>query len=208
MALKIIGAGLGRTGTMSLKLALEQLGFKPCYHMVEVFQNNRMEQWNALVETGKPDWNKVFEGYEATVDWPACNYYRELMAAYPDAKVILSLRDPESWFASTQATIFRTLDEAGGASGPMRFAHKLITQIVGPDVHDRAALLAAFARWNEEVKAAVPKEKLLVFEAKQGWKPLCACLGVPVPAAPYPQTNSTAEFQARAPRVAPQAGGV
>ena len=205
MTMKVIGAGLGRTGTMSLKVALEQLGFKPCYHMVEVFQNNRMDQWNALVAADKPDWDKVFEGYEATVDWPACNYYRELMVKYPDAKVILSLRAPESWFASTQATIFRTLDQAGGADGPMRFAHKLVTQIVGPDLHDHDALIAAFDRWNADVKATVPKEKLLVFEAKQGWQPLCDFLGVSVPATPYPETNTTAEFQARAPRAAPSA---
>jgi hypothetical protein len=196
MALKVIGAGLGRTGTMSLKLALEQLGFAPCYHMIDVIQKGKMDEWNRTVETPKPDWEQVFEGYQATVDWPACNYYRDLMALYPDAKVILSVRSPESWFASTQATIFAAIDQAQGPGG-MSFARKLVTEVVGPDMHDRAALLPAFERWNESVKAFVPKEKLLVFEAAQGWAPLCKFLGVPVPATPYPATNSTEEFRSR-----------
>jgi hypothetical protein len=197
MALKVIGAGLGRTGTMSLKLALEQLGFAPCYHMIEVIQNpERLALWNRVVESAKPDWDEVFDGYEATVDWPACNYYRDLMALYPDAKVILSVRSPESWYASTQATIFAAMDQVRGPGG-MSFARKLVTDVVGPDLRDRDALIAAFERWNEEVKAAVPKDNLLVFEAAHGWAPLCDFLGIPAPDAPYPETNTTEEFRAR-----------
>ncbi|MDE2487101.1 MAG: sulfotransferase family protein, partial [Alphaproteobacteria bacterium] len=106
MTLKVIGAGYGRTGTMSLKLALEQLGFGPCYHMVEVFKNPQAPAWWLEAADGRPDWAKIFNGYSATVDWPSATFYRELAEAYPDAKVILTERDPEAWFRSTQATIF------------------------------------------------------------------------------------------------------
>ena len=112
MALQVIGAGLGRTGTLSLKFALEQLGFGPCYHMMEVLMHPareaRIAQWNALTAGGAHDWERILDGYAAAVDWPTCNYYRELMTLYPDAKVILSRRsDAATWFDSTQATIFR-----------------------------------------------------------------------------------------------------
>ena len=117
MPLHVIGAGLGRTGTLSLKLALEQLGLGPCYHMMEVrAAPERLEHWNRIAAGEQVDWDEVFAGFQSTVDWPACNYWRELMARYPDAKVILSLRDPDGWFRSTQATIFS--DEVQGGAPP------------------------------------------------------------------------------------------
>lgn len=195
MSLKIIGAGLGRTGTLSLKLALEQLGFGPCYHMAEVFPHpERVQQWNDIT-AGKPvDWDAVFAGFQATVDWPACNYYRELMAKYPDAKVLLSVRpSAEKWFASTQATIFA--DRPPGVRPD--FIPRIIGDKVGPDWHDKDKVIAAYERHNDEVRAYVPKNKLLEFRPNDGWEPLCAWLGVPVPAAPYPSVNSTEEFQSR-----------
>lgn len=202
MALKVIGAGLGRTGTLSLKLALEQVGFGPCYHMMEVFRGGatRIPHWNAIAENNNPGWDTVFDGFQSTVDWPACNYYRELMDKYPDAKVILSHRPAEKWFASTQATIFG--DMPPGVPRPP-FISKIISDIVGPDWHDKDKVIAAYERHNAEVRASVPKAKLFEFQPTDGWAPLCAFLDVPVPDAPYPQVNSTEDF--RSGRIAAQA---
>lgn len=192
MPLHVIGAGLGRTGTLSLKLALEQLGLGPCYHMMEVRSApERLEHWNRLAAGEKVDWEEVFGGFRSTVDWPACNYWRELMARYPDAKVILSLRDPESWWRSTQSTIFSDHVQDGAPPSIRR----ILKDVVDEDLHDRDACVAAFERHNASVRAGVPAEKLLVFDAKQGWGPLCAFLGVPVPDAPFPSVNTTDEFR-------------
>lgn len=195
MTLRVIGAGLGRTGTLSLKAALEQLGFGPCYHMMEVLMHPDREQriasWDAIAAGGPADWDGVFAGYHATVDWPACNYYRELMALYPDAKVILSRRtDAETWFRSTQETIFRE-----HMASP-QFTRRIIGDIVGPDRHDPGAVIAAYERHNAEVISTVPAERLLVYTAGDGWGPLCTFLGVPEPATPYPHSNTTSQFQA------------
>lgn len=197
MALKVIGAGLGRTGTMSLKLALTQIGFGPCYHMMEVFPHaHRVQQWNDIASGKAPDWDGVFDGFVATVDWPACNYYKQLMATYPDAKVLLSVRpDAEKWFASTQATIF-TDDLNNNAPA---FIPKIIGDIVGPDRHDKAAVIAAYERHNAEVRAYVPKERLLEFMPEMGWESLCKWLGVPVPETPYPRVNTSEDWAARRP---------
>ncbi len=192
MPLDVIGAGLGRTGTLSLKLALEQLGLGPCYHMLEVrAAPARLEHWNRIAAGEKVDWEEVFAGFRSTVDWPACNYWRELMARYPDAKVILSLRDPDAWFRSTQATIFSDAVQSGAPPSVV----KILTDVVGKDLGDRERCIAAFERHNASVKAGVPAERLLVFDAKQGWEPLCAFLGVPVPDAPFPAVNTTEQFR-------------
>lgn len=192
MPLHVVGAGLGRTGTLSLKLALEQLGLGPCYHMLEVrAAPERLEHWNRIAAGEQVDWEEVFAGFRSTVDWPACNYWRELTARYPDAKVILSLRDPESWFRSTQATIFSEAVQSGAPPS----IRKILTDVVGDDLSDRERCIAAFERHNASVRAGVPPEKLLVFDAKHGWEPLCAFLGVPVPGAPFPSVNTTDEFR-------------
>lgn len=194
MALKVIGAGLGRTGTLSLKFALTQIGFGPCYHMMEVTTvPERIEHWNkAYAERATMNWDEVFDGFVATVDWPACNVYRELMAKYPDAKVILTQRPAEAWYASTQATIFG--DVLAEHAPP--FFKNMLGDIIGPDRHDKATVIANYERHNAEVRAYVPREKLLEFDPSMGWAPLCAFLGVPVPETPYPKVNSTDEFQA------------
>ena len=192
MPLQVIGAGLGRTGTLSLKLALEQLGLGPCYHMLEVrAARERLEHWNRVAAGETVDWEEVFAGFRSTVDWPACNYWRELMARYPDAKVILSLRDPDGWFRSTQATIFS--DEVQRDAPPS--IRQILKNVVGEDLHDRERCIAGFERHNAAVRGGVPAEKLLVFDARQGWAPLCAFLGVPVPDAPFPSVNTTDDFR-------------
>lgn len=197
MALKVIGSGLGRTGTMSLKLALEQLGLGPCHHMVEVFMHpESVPQWVAA-GAGKPDWDAIFAGYQSMVDYPGCKFWRELMDYYPDAKVLHSLRDPDKWFDSTQATIFAPGSGAVNAPEPMREFFGMVMSDFGGRQHDRAYMIDYFKRHTEAVIATVPKDRLLVFEASQGWEPLCEFLGAPVPDTPFPRENTTAEFQAR-----------
>ncbi len=197
MTLKVIGAGFGRTGTASLKIALETLLGGPCYHMTEVLGHaGEVDLWLDVV-AGKPDWSAIFGNYVATVDFPACTYWRELADAYPDAKILLSVRDPERWFASTQKTIFSKRMQAyqdGSKWGGM--AKATIDAHIGGDLNDKDKVIAAYLAHNEAVKAAFGPERLLVFEAKEGWGPLCEFLDVPVPDAPYPNVNSSQEFEA------------
>jgi len=205
MALEIIGSGLGRTGTKSLQSALNLLGFGPCHHMVEVFAHpETMPLWIAAGE-GRPDWDAIFEGYRSMVDYPGAHYWRQLADYYPHAKVLHTVRDPNKWFDSTQATIFSAAnsrvhlanDPAAVAADPAVAFFASFTSDLRPHIADRARMTDYFRRHTEAVKAAIPPERLLVYEAGQGWEPLCAFLGVPVPDEPYPSENSTAEFQAR-----------
>ena len=199
MTLNVIGAGLGRTGTLSLKFALEALGVGPCYHMMEVFRLPKAPgQWARAADGETMDWEEVFEGFNSTVDWPACDFYAELAELYPDAKVILSVRDADGWYESTQATIFR---ESNHASAPPQWVEMFKKLIVrnkfGGDLHTRDHVIGVYERHNDEVRRTIPAERLLEYRPGDGWEPLCAFLGVPVPDAPYPKTNSTEEFQAR-----------
>jgi len=197
MALKVIGSGLGRTGTLSLKLALEQVGFGPCHHMVEVFMHpDSVPLWVAA-GAGNPDWDAIFADYHAVVDYPGCKFWRELMDYYPDAKVLHSTRDPECWFDSTQATIFAPGSAVDNPPEPMRPFLQMVTREFAGRIHDRSFMIEYFNRHTEAVLAAVPKDRLLVFEAAQGWAPLCAFLGVPVPDTPFPRENSRDDFQTR-----------
>jgi hypothetical protein len=201
MTLSIIGAGFGRTGTLSLKGALEMLGFGPCYHMVEVIQNPHFSgYWEAIVDGGQPDWEKIFAGYHSTTDWPACTYYAELAAYYPKAKVILSLRDADAWYASIEPTVFAALRGAfrsvGEKEGSM--GQKLIAQhTFGGNLDDRDHAIAVYERHNAAVRAAIPADRLLVYDLAEGWEPLCKFLDVPIPAAPMPKVNTTDEFLQR-----------
>jgi Sulfotransferase domain len=207
MPLSIVGAGLGRTGTMSLKLALEQLGLGPCYHMLEVFKNPAAPAWWEAAADGEPvDWERIFEGYPATVDWPSATFYKELADAYPKAKVILTRRDPEAWFASTQATIFNR-DYTATPTNPFE---SMVVKVVGDmfdrRMHDRDHVISVFERHNEEVRAVIAPERLLDYEVARGWGPLCAFLGAATPDGPMPKVNSTQDFLARIPRAAAEAG--
>jgi hypothetical protein len=196
MTLKVIGAGFGRTGTLSLKLALEQLGFGPCYHMVEVFKNPSAAGWWVDAADGKPDWEKIFEGYSATVDWPNATFYAELADAYPEAKVILTERDPEAWFASTQATIFSNLMPPDDPSAFNQMFRKVIGRLFDDRMRDHDHVIDVYRRHNAEVRRRIPADRLLVYDVAEGWGPLCAFLGVQVPDGPMPKVNSTEEFQA------------
>jgi Sulfotransferase domain len=203
MALAVIGASFGRTGTYSLKLALEQLGFGPCFHMAEFFVGENgeelKERWvRVAYGPGEPDWDAVFDGYRSTLDWPSAAYWRELADYYPDAKVILTVRDAERWYDSCEATIFSgpTTDTRTDTWG--RMVDKVISQdTFGGTTRDRNRAIAVYNRHNETVQQTLPPERLLVYQAGDGWEPLCAFLGVPVPDAPFPQANTREEFQAR-----------
>jgi hypothetical protein len=206
MSLKVIGAGLPRTATWSQKLALEQLGFGPCYHMSEALEHpEHWPQWEAAAAGQPVDWRALFAGWGSTTDAPGCHFYRELMAAYPEAKVLLSVRDEERWFASTQNTIL-----SGAVAGFHAARGSLaMVEAVGwgtnPRLHDKDWLLERYRRHNREVQEVVPADRLLVYNPADGWAPLCAFLGVPVPAEPFPQVNSTDDFKTMI--AARQAGG-
>jgi hypothetical protein len=202
MSLAVIGPGFGRTGTMSLKHALEQLGFGPCHHMDEVFAHpEQIPYWQA-VAAGRPVvWDDVFAGYRSQVDWPGAYPWRELTIAYPQSKVILSVRPEAAWWTSFSATIGALFDAPDQVPLPPHLrtmrdvAIELIqVQTFGCPSTDREGVLAAYRRRTEEVCAAIPAERLLVFDVAEGWAPLCRFLDVPVPDAPFPRMNSTEQF--------------
>ena len=197
MTLKVIGSGLGRTGTMSLKLALEQLGIGPCHHMVEVFMHPDSVPLWVQAGHGAADWEKIFDGYQSVVDYPGARFWRELADHYPDAKILHSVRDPGRWYESTQETIFAPGSGVAGGAGPMKPFFEVVTEGISGHLHDRDFMIDHFNRHTEAVKAAIPAERLLVFEASQGWGPLCAFLGVPVPDTPFPRENTREEFKSR-----------
>jgi hypothetical protein len=196
MGLKVIGAGYGRTGTASLKLALEHIGFGPCHHMSEVLPSpERVALWTRIgsgeAETNPALWDQAFEGYNATVDWPSCTHWRELMNHYPDAKVILSRRDAAKWFTSVNETILNPDTNAHVAESPMGpMLNANIWQLFDGRLDDREHMMACFEQHCAQVVEGVPADRLLVFEAKQGYGPLCDFLGVPTPDEPYPHVNS------------------
>ena len=201
MTLKVIGTGFGRTGTQSLKFALEQLGFGPCYHMMEVFPRPAHVPLWADAANGKPvDWDHLFEGFASTVDWPSTFVWRELITRYPSAKIIHTERDPEVWWTSYSQTIKERLES--DAPPPMRAWHDMVNRLItektfGGDM-SKSNVLKIYNAHNAEVKRTIPPARRLDFDVAQGWPPLCKFLGVPVPETQFPKTNSTADFRARA----------
>lgn len=193
MGLKVIGAGLGRTGTLSLKIALEYLGFGPCYHAMEVGASARrsLPLWIDAID-GKPDWNAIFDGYGATVDYPGCCFWKALLAHAPAAKVILTVRGADSWFESVHQTIFSAQKGVPlfGESG--QALSTFLRRDFGDKIDDRSFMVDYFERWNQAVMAAVPAERLLVLSLEDGWAPLCEFLGVDVPEVPYPRLHGRA----------------
>lgn len=195
MTLRIIGAGFGRTGTDSMREALNILGFGPCHHMFEVTENPVMKnRWRAFMDSDAPDWAALFEGYRACVDWPAAHYWRELASAYPEAQVILTWRSPESWWTSYEATILRHFRTAADRAS---VGVRIIEKAFGDRAGDRAYMIARYEANVAEVMASTPPDRLLVHRLGDGWAPLCAHLGVPVPAEPYPLRNTAADMQGR-----------
>jgi len=195
MPLSVIGAGLGRTGTASIKLALEQLGLGPCYHMTEVLrQPEHIDHWLAAT-AGRPDWDTIFHGYTACVDYPACTYWRELAAWSPDARIVLSVRPPESWFESVNLTIMSPRIRSMVAGTPFEAMNRAaIWDTIDGSLDDRTAMVRHFERHVAAVRRDAPADRLLEFDVREGWEPLCSFLDVPVPGTPFPRVNRREEF--------------
>ncbi len=197
MALEVIGAGPGRTATFSMKFALEHIGMGPCYHMAEVFRGatRNIPLWQDVAD-GKPDWDAIFDGYRSTTDFPASTYWRELSEYYPDAKVLLTVRDPDTWFESVSETIMspRMLASLEGSPLMTMFEGTYLRDFGGGKLSDRAFMTEWYKAHNQAVIDTIAPERLLVFHPKEGWEPLCNFLGVPVPDAPFPKVNSRDEL--------------
>jgi len=210
MTLKVIGAGFARTGTLSLKAALEELGFGPCYHMSDLINNldTQLGFWNNAVRKKTVDWQSFFANHQAAVDFPASLFYQELMQVYPDAKVILTVRDPSKWYDSVRETIVPPrpfyADFLDFVKAPFSPYHMLgvkfrpMTRFMWHTPYNgkfdnKQHAMSVFTQHIETVKRTVPAERLLVFEVKQGWEPLCNFLNVPVPQdKPFPYLNERA----------------
>jgi hypothetical protein len=208
MTIEVIGAGFGRTGTLSLKAALEQLGFGPCYHMYELLQNvDHAASWIRAHRDDSEAIRVPLDAYRSTVDWPGCGFWRELIELYPGALVVLSVRPAESWYDSFRDTVGAVLaagQEEDPASVPPEF--RPIVEIrdgvvrdrsFSPtfDLQDRTAVIAAYERHNDAVRSTVPAQRLLELDVAQGWDPLCSFLGVPVPPETFPRINDRKQFR-------------
>ena len=204
--MKIIGAGLGRTGTSSLKVALERLGFAPCYHMNTLKEHpDHVDFWLDTLAGHPIDWKGFFAPYAATLDWPACEYYQALMVAYPQAKVILTVRDPDKWYDSMYETIYsynNNFPSWAKAVAPQAARlvdlrqRQILQSKFGGQFENRLRAIEIFKAHNEAVKKTVPAHRLLIYEVRQGWEPLCHFLHVPIPAEqPFPHVNDRSEFQ-------------
>lgn len=198
MGLRIVGTGLGRTGTKSLHTALAMLGFGPCHHMMEVFQHPESMRLWIEADEGRPDWDAIFEHYHSAVDYPAAAYWRELTRYYPDAKVLHTVRDPDEWFQSVRATILAPggLSRREGEDAPAQFFASFRRRLPS-QLDDRAVMTQYFRSHTEAVTATISPKRLLVYQVGEGWERLCSFLDVPVPSEPFPSENSRAEFIAR-----------
>jgi sulfotransferase family protein len=201
--LRVVGAGLGRTGTNSLKLALERLTGGPCYHMLELFEHHDdLPKWRGALRDDPPDWGTFPAGYTATVDWPACAFWAGLAAAHPDAIVLLSLRDSaEQWWRSFEATILEGLSRPVPADQPewaerRKVTLELLERTFTPDWRERAGAMAGYEAHNAAVRETIPTGRLVEWRPGDGWEPICAALDVPVPDEPFPHVNTTEEFRA------------
>jgi hypothetical protein len=211
--MKLIGAGLPRTATLSQRIALEALGLSPCYHMVNVLADlDQAPLWRAVLD-GELSPGEIFAGFDATVDWPGSYFYRELLELYPDAKVLLSVRDPDSWARSMRETIWglfyddvliRHLSDARATLDPAWRSYMAMMRemwqrsgLVDGEATTLESMAQAFCRYNDEVRATVPAERLLVWAPGDGWEPLCDFLGLAVPQIPFPRVNDSRAFGER-----------
>ena len=206
MALKVIGAGFGRTGTLSMKAALEQLGYVKCHHMLEVFPSNRqLNCWYAIGAGEQPDWDDVFDGFQASVDFPSAGYWRELSAHYPEARVILTTRSFDSWYESARETIYPVSKKIPGWMKIVPKVRKIKEmtystiwdRLFDDRFEDKEYARKVFEQHEADVKAEIPAERLLIFHPREGWEPLCAFLGQPIPDMPFPNVNDRNDFRKR-----------
>jgi hypothetical protein len=192
---------------MSLKLALEQLGFGPCYHMTEIAKNPSHARLWRMVQSGQPvDWTRLFSRYRATVDWPACHYYRELMNEFPDAKIILTIRDSGQWYESMTNTLYSLKtsadarlrvrqDKLGAVPATAAPGNRIWKDTFSGNFEDREHAIAIFERHNAEVMRTVPADRLLIYRVAEGWRPLCGFLGAEPPGQAFPHINTTQSFR-------------
>lgn len=200
MSISVIGAGFGRTGTLSLKSALETLGYNKCHHMIEVIHKpGEAEKWLQAIDAESVDWDDLLEGYQATVDWPACHFYQELADYYPQAKVLLSVRDPQQWFESMSATtlgVIRKRMQSSDSLQPKNLGTELVVNAaLGGEIDDPANGIRMFNQHTKDVIDSIDPDRLLVFDVREGWEPLCQFLDKPVPTSAFPRVNSRDEFE-------------
>jgi hypothetical protein len=205
---KVIGAGFGRTGTMSLKAALERLGANPCFHMIDIIRDpTNLPYWQAAANGEQVDWEEALRGWEASVDWPGCTFYKQHMETWPDAPVLLSVRDPEAWYRSTSNSIHAAKEmamrgelEPPEENPPSPEVMQMINGLIWNGTfhgrfEEKDYALKVFNDHIEEVKRTVPPERLVVYEIKQGWGPLAEMMGVDVPDEEFPHLNDTESFR-------------
>jgi hypothetical protein len=197
MTLQVVGAGVGRTGTHSLKLALEQLCGGTCHHMIEMFERPELrERFTAAIDGEPTDFSTLLSEFSSMVDFPGSIFWREFAAANPDAPVLLSTRDADDWYTSASNTIFLAFDRVPPELVPwMEAVRRALRDRFSDDFENRDAMIAAYESWNAGVRAEVPPERLIDWTPADGWGPICAALGKPVPDDPFPLTNTTAEFR-------------
>jgi len=210
--LKIINTGLGRTGTTSLQAALERLGYGPCYHMFGIIGDEvRLKQWERIVCEGEqPDWKAVFDGYASIADGPASVYYRQVVEAFPDAKVVLTVRDGEDWYRSTHDTLYqfalRSKENPPPEGSPQARLYRVTSTLIWDGLFegrfsDKEFAIEVFQKRNQEIIDSIAPGNLLVYDVREGWEPLCAFLGADVPAEEFPHANDTASMRERMGRV-------
>jgi hypothetical protein len=218
--LRVIGVGFGRTGTASLKAALQALGLPCCHGFDLLAQPERVRLWETVADGQPADWEEIFSGYQATVDWPGVAFWKELVGAYPDAKVLLTVRDPDRWYDSMDRTILHAVRQSRTPgfefSAPAKLVtpelRRMIAKVIwqrsfGGRLDGRKHVIEVFERHNQEVRRYVPAQRLLVYEVAEGWEPLCAFLGVPVPAGmPFPHLNDAVSLQNAVERLAMPSG--
>jgi hypothetical protein len=213
MSLKVIGSGVGRTGTHSLKVALEQLGFGKCYHMEELLRHPEGLTYFEKAERGETvDWHELFKSYSSAVDYPVARYYKEIIAAFPQAKIIHTIRDPESWYNSAMETIFWASKPSAGRMLRMlmrlpfssairerlpvlKYDGRMVDNIYGKDLRNKHEVIRRYNEINNEALNILPKDRSLVYDIKTGWEPLCKFLDVPVPTVPFPKSNAKEGFK-------------
>ena len=207
--MKLIGAGFGRMGTMSIKAALEQIGYGPCFHMIDVIRDpSLLPPWKAAADGEPVDWVEALDGWESTIDWPGCNYWREHHEIWPDIPVLLNNRDREAWYKSTYNSIWEAKERAmrGELAGntenpPPPEVMAMVAKTVWDGSFDGQFTDKeyAFKKLDEHydaVRATIPKDQLLEFDVTQeGWDPLCSFLGIDVPDTPFPHLNDTKSFR-------------
>lgn len=193
MTLAVIGAGFGRTGTDSLRLALEMLGFGPCHHMRVLFESaEEMERWRAIGAGAKPEWSNVFEGWKSALDWPAARYWKELAHHFPEAFVLLSVRPADAWWDSFRKTIGAMIAKD---DDPDSVRNSIIARdTFSGGALDRDHAIATYEAHNKLVRSTIPAERLIIYELGSGWLPLCRGLGQPVPKVTFPRSNDASAF--------------